>query len=203
MATSPGLIGVVLAGGRSRRMGQDKIRLHWRGRDLLAHQQALLAASGCAAVWVVGAQDSDWPLRDAVADCGPLAGLLAAADHALQTLPDQPVVLLVVPVDMPCLTPACLALLRDAAAAETAVDVVSFAASPLPCAVRVGADLRNRLAQSLQRGERALHRAFASGTRRELTPPADWLERSRNINTPDDWQALLADEAPPSACAPR
>lgn len=207
----PGLIGVVLAGGRSRRMGQDKSRLHWRGRDLLAHQQALLTATACAPVWVVGAHDSGWPLRDALPDSGPLAGLLAALEQALtrmnvqeqQHLSASAPVLLVVPVDMPCLTPACMALLRDASQQDAGAELLCFAGSPLPCALRVSVGLRDRFAQSLQRGERALHRVFASCAGRELTPPPDWLERARNINTPDDWQALLADEAPPSACAPR
>jgi molybdopterin-guanine dinucleotide biosynthesis protein A len=38
------MTGVVLAGGRSRRMGRDKAWLSLRGRPLVSHQAALLAA---------------------------------------------------------------------------------------------------------------------------------------------------------------
>ncbi len=94
---------IVLAGGMSRRMGQDKRRLLlWgdAGPTLLAHTVSVVARV-CAEVLVVLNDPEDWaglPARlvpDIYADGGPLggiyAGLAAAAhDYALAVAADMP-----------------------------------------------------------------------------------------------------------------
>ena len=55
-------VGVVLAGGRSSRMGRDKAMLTWHGDTLLAHMQQCLRLSGVTRVVVSGA----YPHCDAV-----------------------------------------------------------------------------------------------------------------------------------------
>jgi molybdenum cofactor guanylyltransferase len=94
---------IVLAGGMSRRMGQDKRRLLlWgaSGPTLLAHTVSVMARV-CAEVVVVLNDPDDWaglPARlvpDIYADGGPLggiyAGLAAAAhDYALAVAADMP-----------------------------------------------------------------------------------------------------------------
>lgn len=112
-------LSVVVAGGRSRRMGSDKAFLEVGGRELL--ERALEAATGAtrdvllvvrspsrfvAAVdrYAAGGETRlAWPERVAVVPdprpgCGPLAGLEAAADRA----PGRPVWLLA--CDMPFVT---------------------------------------------------------------------------------------------------
>lgn len=76
------ILGVVLAGGQSRRFGRDKALEPLAGRPLIGH--ALAALAGCAAVAVAG---RDWPgvlsLPDRpAAGLGPLGGLNAALHHA-------------------------------------------------------------------------------------------------------------------------
>jgi molybdenum cofactor guanylyltransferase len=75
-------LGVVLAGGQSRRFGSDKALALLDGRPLIDH--ALAALAGCDALVVAG---RDWPgmtsLPDRPApDLGPLGGLCAALHHA-------------------------------------------------------------------------------------------------------------------------
>jgi molybdopterin-guanine dinucleotide biosynthesis protein A len=59
----------ILAGGRSRRMGEDKSRIRLGRRTLLGHVR-------CAAL------DTGWPVRvirgDPIPNCGPLGGILGA-----------------------------------------------------------------------------------------------------------------------------
>ena len=80
--TGRDMLGVVLAGGQSRRFGSDKALALLDGQPLIDH--ALAALAGCAARAVAG---RDWPgvtaLPDRPApDLGPLAGLNAALHHA-------------------------------------------------------------------------------------------------------------------------
>jgi molybdopterin-guanine dinucleotide biosynthesis protein A len=94
---------IVLAGGLSRRLGQDKRRLRLWGADgptLLEHTIGVVARQ-CADVVVVLNDPQDWPglparlVSDVYADGGSLggiySGLLAAAhDYALAVACDMP-----------------------------------------------------------------------------------------------------------------
>ncbi|GGG38447.1 NTP transferase domain-containing protein [Hymenobacter glacieicola] len=85
-AAAPPLRGLVLAGGRSQRMGQDKGKLAYHeGREQRAHAAELLAGF-CQDVHVSCRPDQVMeleyaglrPLPDTFADLGPLSGLLSA-----------------------------------------------------------------------------------------------------------------------------
>ena len=98
------LYGLLLCGGRSSRMGQDKARLMLDGHSLLQRGLALLAQAGCQQVFAGG----DYPEVPAIADQprwqgrGPLAGIASA----LMREPDA--LWLILPVDMPGVTAAML-----------------------------------------------------------------------------------------------
>ena len=81
------LFGLVLSGGRSTRMGQDKAALAYGGRTQLERAMALIAAH-VERAWVsVRAEQQSDPLRaqfaqipDRQQDVGPVAGILAAQE---------------------------------------------------------------------------------------------------------------------------
>ena len=152
MSRLPAVTGAVLAGGRSRRFGGDKLLAPLEGRSLLEH--AVTAVAGLAdEVLVVGREP--WPpadtsvaarpnqrirgVADRVPDGGPAAGLRTALEVAREPIA------LVVAGDMPRLAPAVLELLlRTLAAGDPGiVDAVVLAyrgrLQPLPAALRVGA----------------------------------------------------------------
>jgi molybdopterin-guanine dinucleotide biosynthesis protein A len=87
MPSAP-LYGLVLAGGRSRRMGHDKALLERDGRSQLAHAMTLLARH-VERVFVSARADQEGePERaryeqivDRYDDLGPLAGILSAMDE--------------------------------------------------------------------------------------------------------------------------
>ncbi len=85
-----GLTGIVLAGGRSRRLGQDKVALPVSGRCMLEHMVALLAPH-CERVWISGRDPATVSLGaplhlewapDEVAGKGPMAGILTCLRKA-------------------------------------------------------------------------------------------------------------------------
>ncbi len=101
------ILGVVLAGGLSRRMGTDKALLPFQGRTLLQHQVDLLAPL-CARVLVSGDYAGFDCVPDVTARFGPIGGIYSVAKQ----FPNA--ALLVIPVDMPQLTQAHLQTLLQA-----------------------------------------------------------------------------------------
>ncbi len=93
------IAGVVLAGRKSSRMGQDKAALLFHGRPLIDHMTGLLCEAGCDDVFISG-QRSGYKCRP---DSTPYQGPAAALRHVLQEMRAYQGVLFV-PVDMPLLT---------------------------------------------------------------------------------------------------
>jgi molybdopterin-guanine dinucleotide biosynthesis protein A len=104
---------VLLAGGESRRMGEDKATLLFRGRPLWKVQIELLRKLQPAEVFVSARTDPAWRpneftfVPDDPPSRGPLSGL-AAASARMRTKH-----LLVLAVDMPFMTETHLRFLHD------------------------------------------------------------------------------------------
>jgi len=124
-------LGVILTGGKSQRMGQDKALMDWQGQTWMSHMAELLLAAGADDILVCGPQSTPFVnLCDHFVDSGPLGGIHAALKYALSKQ-RQP--LLIAPVDIPSATADDLkALVKPRLSAE----VVSYSCSPLPCFVR-------------------------------------------------------------------
>jgi molybdopterin-guanine dinucleotide biosynthesis protein A len=175
-------IGVVLAGGRSSRMGRDKAMLPWQGDTLLAHMQQCLRLAGVSRVVVSGAYRHCDAIPDRFADLGPLGGLASVA----AALPDA--TLLVVPVDMPLIGAAPLRYLREAQEAGC----VCFQDQPLPLRLRLDTASRQVLATLLDgpasgRSLRALHAALFG---EYVALPTQWRAQLQDADTPADWRAI-------------
>ena len=111
-----GFCGVVLAGGTAARMdGVDKASIELAGRTLLAYAvDAFLDADEVVVVGPAGVR-TDRPVTTVFEDPprgGPVAGLLTGVDALLRT----PLLVGVLAVDMPRVTPATMRRLREAAA---------------------------------------------------------------------------------------
>ena len=124
-----GVAGILLAGGRSQRMGRDKAGLPWHGSTLARRAAGLLARVAEPPVIVVCAPEQELPplpdwvevVRDPEPGLGPLAGLatgLAAAGPRAD-------VAAVCAVDAPLAHPAVLAALLGALGTSAAVLPVS------------------------------------------------------------------------------
>jgi len=180
----PPSFGVVLAGGRSTRMGQDKGTLQLDGQTLLERAVAQLQAAGCDEVWISGRQLAGWHcVADPLPGQGPLSGIAACHAEALSRGGGR---LLFVPVDTPLLAADCLTRLLAALATQPAVH---YEDSPLPLALRVGtASAQAFAALQGRRAVAALHEILGGGV---LAVGEREREALRNFNTPEQWQALL------------
>lgn len=186
-------IAVLLAGGRSQRMGRDKSLLPWRGRPLWQHMRDLCLAAGCARVLISG---DPALIPGAIADrdpgLGPLGGVastLATLDGEYRATPTARRRILLLPVDLPLLTTQTLQGLLQAGNDARAAH---FSGHPLPVLLQDSAALRTALASTLaaphtrDRSLQALQRVLAA---RELALPADLARTLVNTNTPEDWLA--------------
>ena len=106
------VLGAILAGGAGKRVGGAKASLQLCGRPLIAYPIAAMREAGLAPV-VIAKRDTPLPALDVpvVHDTSevlhPLAGVLAALDHAGGAV-------LVVATDMPDVPPQLLRRLADA-----------------------------------------------------------------------------------------
>jgi molybdopterin-guanine dinucleotide biosynthesis protein A len=204
--------GIVLAGGRSSRMGTPKAELEWHGSTLLHRTAALLQRSVSGPVVVVAAPGQQLPplpagvqlAFDPVEGRGPMQGVavgLAAVVKAAD-------VAFVVSTDLPFLHPAYVHRVL-AAFRATPVDVLlPFARGyrqPLAAAYRTG--LAALIAKLLDEGEdrpgqiyrhcemRVVEEAelLVGGDLARLDPDLDSVV---NVNEPDDYAAARARPGP-------
>ncbi|MCP3999515.1 MAG: NTP transferase domain-containing protein [Gammaproteobacteria bacterium] len=124
MSSQAPLLGLVLAGGQSRRMGADKAALEIAGASMLSRAVAMLELIIDQVYVSVNADQSDDPFRteysvisDRFSDIGPAAGLLSAHLYSPESA------WLVIACDMPLLTAATLLHLRDSRKSEMAATV--------------------------------------------------------------------------------
>jgi molybdopterin-guanine dinucleotide biosynthesis protein A len=147
----PALIGAVLVGGQSRRMGIDKARLEWDGEPLAARVATRLRAATGRVVLVGGAgrgyEDLGWPWFPdplVLAGAGPMAGLLQALGLAERVL--------LLACDLPAIEPWLLRrLLALARHHPVAIPCVGGRLEPL-CAVYGGEAVAAQARASLARG---------------------------------------------------
>ncbi|WP_290616972.1 MULTISPECIES: molybdenum cofactor guanylyltransferase [unclassified Arsukibacterium] len=167
---------LILAGGKSSRMGQDKALLNLNGLNLLEHMQQLAQESGAAEVLI--SRNQPGFIADQTQQQGPLAGILAALEHCRSSQ------LLVLPIDTPLLSTLSLQRLLRHAAGQAAC----FANSPLPCVLPVNPTLSAMISKQLQNGQRSVKALLADLNARTLPAPTTEL---LNTNTPQDWQLCL------------
>ena len=201
------LIGLVLAGGQSRRMGQDKALMRYQGRTLIDNASLLLQSASCDKVLI--SRNAPGFLNDKIEDAGPLSGVHAVLDALSQSdnHNGNPCELLVLPVDMPQMTPELLRILvsRGREAEKACYVEKRFLPFYLPVTQDTKALLANYLVEqskrrvvgfleilnavSLKEGDlKKTARKEESANKKRLAKMSnedgvEWL----NVNTPGDW----------------
>jgi molybdopterin-guanine dinucleotide biosynthesis protein A len=175
----------VLAGGASRRMGEDKHELKLPdGRTMLEVATDVLGEV-CARVVVVGDfETSVQRVTDLRPDQGPLGGIEAILASGLDTQ------YLVCPCDMPLVTPALLQRLTGPSQAGATVFRVDGEDAPRPLPVRIAASLADTVATMLDAQQRAVHRLIGAVGTDVVTLGAAESGALVNVNTVEEYDAV-------------
>ena len=196
LANGPKVFGVVLAGGRSTRMGEDKSRLVVKGVPLWERQASLLKEVAVQEVLVSGNMRGPWAgsgfrvLEDDLPRTGPMAGIFSA----LRELPADFIV--VVAVDMPCMDAGFLSsLLRQAIRQKVGV-VPSVDGRWEPLAAVYTRSVLPLLNERIRLGrfglgefiDEAVRFGFLAGFQCSGEMAGD---RFLNLNTQDDWRSYV------------
>jgi len=192
---NPSLSGVVLAGGRSVRMGRDKARLVVAGWPLWQRQSWLLEACGAQPVLLalrprqrsLGAPRRE--IRDRVPEAGPLGGLAAALEVSAAAW------IAVLAVDLPAMETAWFRRLRrQCRPGRGAVFLGPHGYEPLAAIYPRSATAV--AARRLKRGQRALQGLVRELVRArqlaEVPLPRSYAAMAANWNAPADWPGVPA-----------
>lgn len=181
---------VILAGGRSRRMGHDKATLPAGDGTLIEHLARRLAPVVDEIIIAGGSVDPPFEGARVVPDhqpgLGPLAGMLAGFAAAKQRH------VWVVACDLPDVEPALGGLLLSLAADYEAVVPRPVQEPEGVCALYVR-DLAPHIEALLESGKRSIKSLLDRSTVRyvasdELRAVDPQLRSFRNINTPADYE---------------
>jgi len=205
--------GVVLAGGRSSRMGTPKAALEWHGSTLLGRTAGIVARAVNGPVVVVSAAGQDLPglpkqatvVEDPRQGKGPVQGIAAG----LAALSGQAEAAFISSTDLPFLHPAfirrVLRVLDERAGTDVALPVARGYPQPLAAAYRVSlAETAERLVKedrlrpAFLFDECRVERLDDAALKRDpvLAALDPDLDSVLNVNEPADYRAARARPAP-------
>lgn len=189
---------VILAGGKSSRMGRDKAFLEISGCSLLGRQIDTLVAAGAAEVFISGRSDVDYStfgcrvLADEFSGAGPLAGIHAALKFSRQPLT------LVLAVDLPEMNAVFLRGLLMASSGGGVIPCLDGKIEPLAALYPKAAE---DVARRMLGGKNFAARDFAAACVRAglagYFSVSDEFDRFfRNLNSPEDLSGIFVPSLP-------
>jgi molybdopterin-guanine dinucleotide biosynthesis protein A len=184
-------IGVVLAGGLSSRMFEDKAELIWKQKSLLDHTKQLLKDAGCFEVLISNNTNPNY-IHDRYPNSGPLAGIDACLAHVLEHFIDVSSMLLM-PVDMPLMSQSLLSDLIEKSEQDKAT---YYSLGRFPLILPVSEDLSKLLKYTLEKQQSgkgvSIKQLLSHLENQILTIDEAQKTAFYNCNTPQQWRSLLS-----------
>lgn len=190
------LSAIVLAGGYSCRMGQDKALLPWRGRTLIEGLVAQMKELSDDVLVITGLEIRyddvlDVPIfADEIKDCGPMGGLYTGLKRARYDYS------LAVACDMPLVGSALVELLSQEIDGRIQAIVPEVQGHRVPTLAIYHKKCLAVIERLLSQGRASLQdlvnsvptKTLPENQLREVDPS---LCSFTNVNTPEDWQKLV------------
>lgn len=180
--------GIILAGGKSRRMGQSKAFMEFKGKPFIGY--CIDAMKPLVRKIYVVSDDPRFDafdverIEDDIKEAGPLAGLVTGLKHS------EAPYNLVLSCDVPCIETSILQQLMDAIDSKTDVVLTESNGQTHPLIALYQKSCAPTLKKGLDSGERRLRKAIAKLTAKTLHLEGNEALQVRNINTPSEYKAL-------------
>lgn len=182
------IVGIVLAGGLSSRMGQDKALLQIEEKTLLTRSVQLLKSLHLAQVFVSG----NYPNFNCIADLhkqeGPIGGIEACVSQLFSRFD----ALFIIPVDMPLLTTKeckqLINLYKNKIQGQYSKNAI------FPMILPLNLQLKEYLSEVLtspHKKDRSLYRLLETLNISSVDYSQQQLFRFQNSNTPQEWKNCL------------
>lgn len=174
------IIGCVLAGGKSSRMGQNKALMIYQNQRLVDRASQLLIKSGVSQVLVSGKFDGLECVSDTTPNLGPVGGIVSVI------LSKKDVAGIVfIPVDMPLLT-------SDLIKKLIGNQSCCFENLPLPVFLKMSDQLLDFTKEVVRAGKAVAVKEFLSHLEIKKLPISEAEKNNLvNINNPKEWEELL------------
>ncbi len=169
------IAGIVLAGGQSKRMGQDKSMLKIQNKTLLQHTSDILSKSGIEDIYTSGGEDG---IQDKHPDKGPVGGILSS----LLAL-NEHTHLLFLPVDMPLITQLIIQELMNI----RKNDLQHFENNNFPLIIKNNRSTREALEDQIKNNKLSIHELLQAVNTKILILNHK-QELFMNTNTPQQWE---------------
>ena len=185
MAPTTSTNGFILAGGQSRRMGQDKAALKWGETSLLEHMVQLLSTV-TTSVRIVGRGD----LPDRIPGKGPIGGILTGLEST------DKAVNLFVAVDLPLLAADFLRLFHSRSLACEKPLLACRISGEYPLCLGIQHKLKSEVARRVEADQLSV-RALIEESNPEILEEHELRALGfdcgmfANLNTPEEWKKHL------------
>ena len=181
--------GIILAGGKSRRMGRDKALLSYGNTSFLQRAVDLLKPF-CSEIFISISDKTYLPgksrihtVKDLFPDAGPLGGIYSA----LQQMQSEKAI--VIPVDMPLLQPGIPATLLAEDQADKDIVLFSVGKRLQPFPGLYARALSESIGSQIREGNLKMYDLIAR-SRTKIISGDRFASYFANINTPDDEKNL-------------
>ena len=180
------VIGVILIGGKSSRMGKDKASLMLNGVRLVDHIAKILRLSGIKDVAVSGEMNGYESISDNVSDKGPVGGICSSLIYCYKKCFTK---VIIIPVDMPLISSEVVNFMIESSDDS---EFTHFEEKPLPLVVRISDSIASfciKTNQNLSDGKEMSVKSFLKNfTTSSITIPQNLAKNLTNTNTPKEWE---------------
>ncbi len=178
--------GIILVGGRSSRMGQDKASLPWKNFRLADHIANILRESGIKDIFASGEIEGYQSIPDMLSEKGPVGGICSSI---MECYSRQFSNALIVPVDMPFFSAeAVRTLIGD----SSDVDARHFEKHPLPVFIKINEEILKycrMINKELKNDQDMSVKSFLKNLSTESVKiPTNLTTHLTNTNTPEEWK---------------
>ncbi|MHA7059818.1 molybdenum cofactor guanylyltransferase [Aquimarina sp. M1] len=179
------ITGIILAGGKSSRMGQDKgLKLH-NGQPFIQHVITAMQTSTDKILIITGSTDYEmfgYPcIPDSIPDQGPVGGIYTGLKHT-DTAHN-----LILSCDVPFVTTAVLNNLI--AEYESGYDVIAY--EQVPLVALYNKSVQSNFLESIEKKRLSLRKTLSTLTVKSIPIKKNIKHYIKNINTPQQYKEAI------------